>query len=180
MISISNLRNFCRKMLGKPALDSVEFYRHAGVEIGQNVLLIRCSIDLHMPRLLSIGNNVTIVRSSILVHDASLNKTIGFTKYGKVEIGNDVFIGLGSIILPNVKIGDRVVIGAGTVVSKDIPDNSIAVGNPCRIIGTYDEYLERQLQNMKARPVFDKKSKYATTEEVELVANSGSGFSFFR
>ena len=180
MISISNLRNFLRKMLGKPALDSIDFYRHAGVEIGDNVLLIRCSIDLHMPRLLTIGNNVTIVRSSILVHDASLNKTLGYTKYGKVVIGNDVFIGLGSIILPNVKIGNKVVVGAGTVVSKDIPDNSVVVGSPCRIIGTYDEYLERQSQNMQNRPVFDKKSKYATSDEVDLVVNSGRGFSYFR
>lgn len=180
MASFNMIRNFVRRILGKPTLDSVEFYRAKGVKIGKNVLLIRCSIDLHMPRLLSIGNNTTIVRSSILVHDASLNKTLGYTKYGKVEIGDNVFIGLGSIILPNVKIGNRVVVGAGSVVSKDIPDNSVAVGNPCRVIGTFDEYFERQRKNLEKRPVFDKKSKTATSDEVDCVFNSGRGFSYFR
>ena len=115
-----------------------------------------------------------------MVHDASLNKTLGYTKYGKVEIGDNVFIGLGSIILPNVKIGNRVVVGAGSVVSKDIPDNSVAVGNPCRVIGTFDEYFERQRKNLENRPAFDKKSKTATLDEVDCVFNSGRGFSYFR
>lgn len=180
MANLNRLRNFVRGILGKPKLDSIEFYRQKGVKVGENVLLIRCKIDLHMPRLLSIGNNTTIVRSSILVHDASLNKTLGYTKYGKVEIGDNVFIGLGSIILPNVKIGNRVVVGAGSVVSKDIPDNSVAVGNPCRVIGTFDEYFERQRKNLENRPVFDKKSKTATLDEVDCVFNSGRGFSYFR
>ena len=161
MANLNRIRNFVRWILGKPKLDSIEFYRQKGVKVGENILLIRCKIDLHMPKLLSIGNNTTIVRSSILVHDASLNKTLGYTKYGKVEIGDNVFIGLGSIILPNVKIGNRVVVGAGSVVSKDIPDNSVAVGNPCRVIGTFDEYFERQRKNLEKRPVFDKKSKTA-------------------
>lgn len=51
-----------------------------------------------------------------------------------VVIGADVWIGGGSIILPGVTIGNNVVIGAGSVVTKDIPDNCVAVGNPCRVI----------------------------------------------
>lgn len=51
-----------------------------------------------------------------------------------VRIGNNVWIGGGSIILPNVTIGDNVVIGAGSVVTKSIPDNRLAVGNPCRVV----------------------------------------------
>ena len=52
-----------------------------------------------------------------------------------VKIGDDVWIGGGTIILPGVTIGNNTIIGAGSVVTKDIPDNVIAVGNPCRIIG---------------------------------------------
>ena len=47
---------------------------------------------------------------------------------------NNVWIGGGAIILPGVTIGDNVVIGAGSIVTKDIPDNVIAAGNPCRVI----------------------------------------------
>lgn len=56
-------------------------------------------------------------------------------EYAKpVSIGNDVWIGAGVSILPGVKIGNNCVIGAGSVVNKDIPDNSLAVGNPCKVI----------------------------------------------
>lgn len=51
-----------------------------------------------------------------------------------VTIGNNVWIGAGVIILPGVTIGDNAVIGAGSVVTKDIPANTLAVGNPCRVI----------------------------------------------
>ncbi len=51
-----------------------------------------------------------------------------------VHIGNDVWIGGGSILLPGVTIGDNVVVGAGSVVTKDIPSGKIAFGNPCRVI----------------------------------------------
>ena len=55
-----------------------------------------------------------------------------------VSIGNDVWLGGGSIVLPGVSIGDNCVIGAGSVVTKDIPANSIAVGNPCKVIRQLD------------------------------------------
>ena len=56
------------------------------------------------------------------------------TKTAPVNIGNNVWVGGGVIIMPGVTIGDNVVIGAGSVVTKDIPSNKIAYGNPCRII----------------------------------------------
>ena len=51
-----------------------------------------------------------------------------------IEIGSDVWVGGGAIILPGVKIGDRAVIGAGSVVTKDVPAGAFAAGNPCRVI----------------------------------------------
>lgn len=56
------------------------------------------------------------------------------TQTAPVVIGNNVWIGGGAILLPGVTIGDNVVIGAGSVVTKDIPANSVACGNPCRVI----------------------------------------------
>lgn len=56
-------------------------------------------------------------------------------EFGKpVEIGSDVWVGGGAIILPGVRIGSRSVIGAGSVVTRDVPDNVFAAGNPCRVI----------------------------------------------
>lgn len=56
-------------------------------------------------------------------------------EFGKpIEIGSDVWVGGGAIILPGVRIGDRAVIGAGSVVTRDIPEGVFAAGNPCRVI----------------------------------------------
>lgn len=60
-----------------------------------------------------------------------------------VTIGNHVWIGGGVVILPGVTIGDNVVIGAGSVVTKDIPSNTIAYGNPCRVIKENKRALEQ-------------------------------------
>lgn len=58
-------------------------------------------------------------------------KILGYSRVGRIDIGNDVFIGASSIVLPNVKIGDKVIVGAGSIVTKDIPDNSVVVGKSC-------------------------------------------------
>lgn len=60
-----------------------------------------------------------------------------------IKLGNDIYIGNNVIILPGVTIGNNVVIGAGAVVTKDIPDNSLAVGVPARVIKSADEYFEK-------------------------------------
>jgi maltose O-acetyltransferase len=64
--------------------------------------------------------------------DAQLRRS---QEYGKaVEIGADVWVGGGAIILPGVRIGERAVIGAGSVVTRDVPEGTFAAGNPCRVI----------------------------------------------
>jgi maltose O-acetyltransferase len=56
-------------------------------------------------------------------------------EFGKpVDVGSDVWIGGGAIILPGVRIGSRAVIGAGSVVTRDVPEQVFAAGNPCRVI----------------------------------------------
>jgi maltose O-acetyltransferase len=61
-------------------------------------------------------------------------------EYGKpVEIGSDVWVGGGALILPGVRIGSRAVIGAGSVVTRDVPEGVFAAGNPCRVIRTITE-----------------------------------------
>ncbi len=62
---------------------------------------------------------------------------------GTIEIGDNVFIGARSIILYNVKIGNNCIIGAGSIVTKDIPDNSVAVGVPAKVIGKYEDIVKK-------------------------------------
>ena len=152
--------------------------RRGGGEVGNNVDFIATSIDMGEPYLIKIGNNVTLTGVKLLTHDACLFKTIGHSRVGKVHIGNDVFVGWGSIILPNVTIGSRVVIGAGTVVAKDIPDNSVAVGNPCRVIGTYDDLVTKNLEAMKKGVVVDKIPEEIMQDEEAMrkLAEAGKGY----
>ena len=65
--------------------------------------------------------------------DAEDRKTLLETAH-RIEIGESVWIGGGAIICPGVKIGDRAVIGAGSVVTKDVPNDVVAAGNPCKVI----------------------------------------------
>lgn len=100
------------------------------------------------PWIISIGNNVHITDGvKFITHDGG---TLLFRKYvpdleitKPIVLGNDVYLGNNVIILPGVHIGDKVVIGAGAVVTKDIPDNSVAVGVPAKVIKTADEYFEK-------------------------------------
>lgn len=79
-----------------------------------------------------IAPNVSIYTAGHPVHPESRNS--GYEWGLPVTIGNNVWIGGNVVILPDVTIGDNVVIGAGSVVTKDIPDNVIAAGNPCRVV----------------------------------------------
>ena len=134
--------------------DAVKRYREKGVIIGENTELYKTSIDSMRPFLVTIGSNTIITGSRILTHDASTKKALGYTKIGKVSIGDNVFVGVNCVILPNVKIGNNVIVGASTVVSKDIPDNSVVVGNPMQIIGTYDDFVARNSKKIDECPKF--------------------------
>jgi len=134
--------------------NSIEYLRSRGVQIGENVRLYNTFIDWGHGFLVSIGNNVILTGATVLAHDASTQIPLGVSKVGRVRIGNNVFVGHGSIVLPGVSIGDNCVIGAGSVVSKDIPSGSIAVGNPVHIVGTYENFVEKHKAQMEQRPVF--------------------------
>lgn len=128
-----------------------------GLKIGQNCNVMgECIIDPGHCFLIEIGNKVTLApRVHLLAHDASTKRELHYTVIRKIVIGNNVFIGAGSIILPGVKIGNNVIIGAGSVVSHDITENSVAVGNPARIIETYQEYMKKRKIQMHNSRVFD-------------------------
>ena len=83
------------------------------------------------------GPNVTIATASHPINPELRDRGLQFNK--DVYIGENTWIGAGVIIVPGVHIGSNTVIGAGSVVTKDIPDNVIAVGNPCRVLRNVSE-----------------------------------------
>lgn len=80
-----------------------------------------------------IGNDVTI-GANTLIGDRDDHPEILHTSPKPIYIGNNVFIGMNCMIMKGVTIGDNAIIGAGSIVTKDIPANCVAVGNPCKII----------------------------------------------
>jgi acetyltransferase-like isoleucine patch superfamily enzyme len=133
----------------------IKYLRKLGVRIGNDVVFQhpgKTAIDLSRPYLITIGNNVIITTGvHILTHDFTwmvLREIYKrpFGSAGKVEIGDNVFIGMNAIILKGVKIGNNVVIGAGSVVYKEVPDNSIVAGNPARVITTMEKVYKRHLE----------------------------------
>ena len=105
-------------------------YRIMGVNIGENVFIgLDCYIDDEVPTAITIEDNVIIAfRVTIAAHDDS-NKTVS-----PVIIHNDVFIGTGSVILGGVNIGRGAIIGAGSIVRKDVPEYSVTMGNPAKVM----------------------------------------------
>lgn len=130
-----------------------------GLTIGQDVFIEeRVSFDSSFCWLISIGDRSTLSKNVvILAHDASTKRHLNYTKIGRVQIGKETFIGASSVVLPGVIIGNNVVIGAGSIVTHDIPDNCVAVGNPARVIGFTKDYIEKEKNNLKIRPRYDSK-----------------------
>ncbi len=100
------------------------------------------------PWIITLGNHVHITDGvKFITHDGgtllfrSQVPDLEITK--PITIGDDVYIGNNVIILPGVTVGNKVIIGAGAVVTKNIPDNSVVVGVPARVIKTTEEYFEK-------------------------------------
>ena len=107
------------------------------IEIGENFYANHNLVILDANKV-KFGDNVFIAPNCGFYtagHPINADMRNEGLEYAKpIEIGNDVWIGGNVVVLPGVKIGNNVVIGAGSIVNKDIPSNSVAVGNPCRVI----------------------------------------------
>lgn len=128
-------------------LGKERYARKKGVSIGQGCRILSDVVTTE-PWLVSIGDRVTVSSDvRLITHDGSgwlVSDDRGRRyRYAPIKIGSDVFIGAGVTILPGVTIGDRVVVGAGSVVTRDIPDATIAAGVPARPIGTWESFSRK-------------------------------------
>ena len=131
------------------AIDHEGYARYIGVNMGDNIHIY--GNPLHMfgtePWCITLGNNVHITKEVLFInHDGGtllyrdLYPDLEITS--PITIGNNVYIGVRSIILPGIKIGDNCIIAAGSIVSKDVPSNSVYGGVPAKFIKSCDDYLQ--------------------------------------
>ena len=165
-----NIKSILRKTAyGYKAESSsyIEHLRSIGMKIGSDCIIYvptKTLIDEQYPWMITIGNHVRITEGvKILTHDYawSVLKTekgaiLGAS--GTVKIGDNVFIGMNTVITRNVEIGNNVIIGAGSLVNHDIPDNCVAAGNPCRVIMNLEDYYKKRvsLQYEEAKEMVQK------------------------
>lgn len=146
---LTGLLKYLRREL-HAKLDPLGYARSIGVSLGHNVHFYGMPSGMFgsEPWLITIGNNVHITSGCAFVtHDGGTlilrNKVPDLEWTAPIRIGDDVYIGVRTLILPGVTIGNRVIVGAGSVVTRNIPDNSVAAGVPARVLKTVDEYLEQ-------------------------------------
>ncbi|GAA0676534.1 MULTISPECIES: acyltransferase [Clostridium] len=134
-----------------------EYLIRQGANIGENTRL-NCHVDAFgtEPFLISVGKNCLFAANvNFITHDGgikvlnSLNKFDGkrMDNIAPINIGNNVYIGMGAYVMPGVTIGDNVIIGANAVVASNIPDNSVCVGVPARVIKSIDEYYDKLINS---------------------------------
>ena len=114
------------------------------------------------PECILIHNNVTIAADVTFVTHDAIRHVLGNidNKYyapnlGCIEIMDNSFIGLGSIIMPNVRIGKNTIVAAGSIVTKDVPEGTIVAGCPEKVIGNFEEFRQKRIletnNNKKSR-----------------------------
>jgi len=133
-------------------LSPIKYAKRKGVNIKGNVRLYGKQSWGTEPWMITLGNNVHITNNvSFVTHDGG---TLILRKYvpdlelsSPIKIGDDVYIGINSIVLPGVSIGNNVIIAAGSVVTKDVPDNCVYGGVPAKFIKTVDDYFDKAKEN---------------------------------
>lgn len=136
------------KIYWKFIASPLKYAKHIGVNIGENNLINKNHWSSE-PYLITVGNNCQLTTCQIFTHGGGQvlrDKHPDFDCFGKVIIGDWVYIGSNAIILPGVIIGNNVLVAAGSVVTKSIPDGMVVAGNPAKVVCTIQEYYERNKQ----------------------------------
>ncbi|WP_240905155.1 acyltransferase [Flagellimonas oceani] len=145
-------------------MSGVDYARYLGVEVGENCRILTSNFGSE-PWLIKIGNKVTVTSGvRIITHDGAtwlMEDEKGRREYfARVVIGNNVFLGLNSIIMPGVKIESNSIIAAGSVVTKSVPSGYIVGGNPAKIIGKTEDYRNKVLKEYISKSEMDHKKSF--------------------
>lgn len=159
---ISNIRKRIVKLFMSPE----KYAKFIGVKIGTNNFIPDKNCWSSEPYLITVGSNCQITTGvRIFTHgggNVARNKYPNFDAFGKVIIGDWVYIGTNSLIMPGVTIGDGALIAAGSVVTKSVPPKVVVGGNPARILSTVDDYIRHNekfnLNSKKLNPTYNRKS----------------------
>ncbi len=123
--------------------------RYAGVSMGKDNFIASHFWSTE-PYLITIGSHCQVTGGvKFFTHGgAGAARKIypKFDVFGKISIGDYVYIGSNSMLMPGVKVGNNVLIAGGSVVTKSIPDNVVVAGNPAKYVCTLNEYIEKNLK----------------------------------
>ncbi len=144
----------------------LKYIKKIGVSFGKNLECEKSVSFGSEPYLITIGNNVKLSHGvTFITHDGGVHVLRNICNnpkldyFGKITIGNNVFIGNKATIMPGVTIGNNVIVGLGSIVTKDIPDNSVVAGIPARIIESVDQYKKKKIEKTVETKLLSNKEK---------------------
>ena len=154
-----------------------------GGKLGKNCEIYSSVLFGSEPYLIELGNNVRITEGvKFVTHDGGLwtlrtmyNDMKKADYFGKITVKDNVHIGMNTVIMPGVTIGKNCVIGCGAVVTKDIPDNSVAAGVPAKVIETTEEYYSKKKSKVIMTKGLTGNKKRAAIEYLLYTKNGGGG-----
>lgn len=145
MSLIMKVRNLLKRQ------NPTDYWRKKGARIGKGSEIYPTAMLGSEPYLVHIGENVRITNGvRLITHDGGVwvlrnlkQEYQNIDIIQPIEIGNNVHVGINAVIMPGVHIGSNCIIGCGAIVTKNIPDNSIAAGVPAKVMGTIEEYEQK-------------------------------------
>ncbi|MBR3836875.1 MAG: acyltransferase [Clostridia bacterium] len=153
----------------------IDYWRKMGAKIGEGCEIYSSANFGSEPYLITLGNHVRINSGVLLItHDGGVwvlrhlkDEYKNIDIFGKITIGNNVHIGTNAIIMPGVNIGNNCIVGCGAIVTKNIPDNSIAVGIPAKVIESIDEYEKKHADDFVHTKMLTKEQKKKALLEMD-------------
>lgn len=150
------IQKIAKVFAGRSMSAKIKYLRKQGARIGNHVMFTP-SVNAFgsEPYLVEIGDHCILSYDiRFITHDGATGvynhlhpQKRPIDKLGKITVGNNVFVGAGTYIMPGVTIGSNVIIGAKSTVTKDVPDNCVIVGSPAKVVMTVDEYCAKLEQS---------------------------------